>query len=286
MKKRISDYVLWIPILLFISGVVTTASAQSPGDLLVTPTRALFEDGKRNEVLTLINRGSDTATYRISMIQYRMTVEGDLERIEEPDSGQAFATDLIRFFPRQVTIAPGETQNVRVQVRLPQGLKDGEYRSHMYFRSVPKQEALTVAEEDSLESSSEFSVKITAVYGVSIPVIVRQGQVEAEVSVQDLALDTLESDGRPALSMTFRRDGDESVYGAVRAGLQLEDGRIVPVGGIGGVAVYTPNTERRFHLPLNLPEDITLDQGTLVVTYESQSDSASEILAKGTLAVK
>lgn len=258
--------------------------AQGPGDLLVTPTRALFEGGKRNEVLTLINRGSDTATYQISVMQYRMTEAGELERIESPDSGQMFATDLIRFFPRQVTIAPGETQNVRVQLRTPEGLADGEYRSHLYFRSVPKLEPLAATPDTT--ASAEFAVQLTAVFGVSIPVIVRQGELKGDVSIGNLALEQGASPERPVLSLTFDRQGERSVYGALKVLFRTADGRETEVGGIGGVAVYTPNLRRSIRIPLRFPEGVDPNSGTITVTYSSMSDLKPERLAAAELAVK
>ncbi len=260
---------------------VAGAAAQNPGDLLVTPTRALFENGKRNEVLTLINRGSDTATYRMSMIQYRMTPDGRLEQITEPEAGQLFATDLVRFFPREVTIAPGESQNVRVQLRIPADLPEGEYRSHLYFRSVPKVAALTATEDSVTE---EFSVKLTAIYGVSIPMIVRNGKLQAEVSVRDL---TLTSDSTSThLTMTFDRNGTRSVYGTVRIDHISESGERTTVGGIAGVAVYTPTLSRSLTLPLSIPENINLHRGQLIVTYENPADQGSALPAQATLELK
>lgn len=259
--------------------------AQGPGDLLVTPTRALFEDGKKNEVLTLINRGSDTATYQISVVQYRMTAIGELERIDSPDSGQFFATDLVRFFPRQVTIAPGETQNVRLQLRIPEGLADGEYRSHLYLRSVPKQEPLAVA-LDTAASSTEFAVQLTAVFGVSVPVIVRQGELSSAVSISDLAVNQDATSGRQMLSLTFNREGNRSVYGALKVLFRTPEGKEVQVGGIGGVAVYTPNTQRSIQLPLSFPDGVNPHDGTLTVYYDSMSDLKPERIAIAELAVK
>lgn len=259
--------------------------AQGPGDLLVTPTRALFEGGKKNEVLTLINRGSDTATYQISVVQYRMTASGELEKIESPDSGQHFATDLVRFFPRQVTIAPGETQNVRLQLRIPaEGLADGEYRSHLYFRSVPKQEPLALTPDTT--ASGEFAVQLTAVFGVSVPVIVRQGELNGAVAIEDLALTQGTAADRPVLSLTFNRRGDRSVYGALKVLFRTSDGRELQVGGIGGVAVYTPNAQRSLQLPLLFPEGMNPHDGTLTVLYDSMSALKPERIAVAELAVK
>ncbi len=84
--------------------------AQAQGNLLVTPRRVVFDGSSRVMELNLANTGRDTARYNISFIQYRMTEEGAFEEITEPDPGQFFADNHLRFFPRSVTLAPNEAQ--------------------------------------------------------------------------------------------------------------------------------------------------------------------------------
>src|SRR5688572_28815630 len=55
-----------------------TSRPSSVGDLMVSPTRVVLEGRKRNAELTLINTGSQRATYRISFIQMRMTDTGEM----------------------------------------------------------------------------------------------------------------------------------------------------------------------------------------------------------------
>src|SRR6056297_1898305 len=73
MKKR------WISLSL-ITFIYCNAFTQ--GDLLLSPTRIVFEGNKQNQELVLVNTGSDTSTYVVSFIQNRMTEEGRYERIE------------------------------------------------------------------------------------------------------------------------------------------------------------------------------------------------------------
>lgn len=267
---KTSTHIALLLILFMLLLLAVDAAAQVPGDLLVTPTRALFENGKRNETLTLINRGSDTATYRISVIQYRMTTDGELQRIDTPDSAQLFAGEMIRFFPREVTIAPGESQNVRVQLRIPDSLADGEYRSHLYFRGVPKVEPLAATTDTA---TSEFAVKLSAVYGLSVPMIIRRGKLQATVSLADLSLKPGDSTHKPVLSMKFTRSGSSSAFGTVKVTFVPNSGESRIVASMGGVAIYTPNSERRFRLPLTLPADLKLGEGKLMVEYLDASET-------------
>ncbi len=265
-------------IFLVVAVVVALASpalAQSLGELQVTPTRVVFDGPKRFEVLTLTNRGIDTATYQISVIQYRMNKEGRLEAIESPDSGQLFATDLVRFYPRSVTIPPGETQNIRVQLRIPSSLPAGEYRSHFAFNKV----AEAIAPEPDTSSDEEFSVHVRALYGVSIPVIVRHGDLDAQVTVQNPVVDR--TGKSPVVTFALRRTGSRSVFGNVSVYHRSADGVRTRLGGANGVAVYTPIQERDVTVPLDLPEGHSLTGGRLEIEYRTRTDEGDSLIAQG-----
>ena len=97
--------IVWI---ILISTLGLCYSSQAQGDLLITPSRVVFEGNKQKEEVSLVNMGKDTATYSISFIQYNMKEDGSFVLIDKPDSGQMFAEPYLRIFPRQVTLAPGE----------------------------------------------------------------------------------------------------------------------------------------------------------------------------------
>ena len=117
-------------------------SASAQGNLLITPRRVVFDGTRRVMELNLANTGIDTARYSISLLHYRMNENGTFTEITEPDPGQNFADKNIRFFPRSVTLGPNEAQSIRMQVVNQDKLSPGEYRSHVYFRSIPNLIAL------------------------------------------------------------------------------------------------------------------------------------------------
>jgi P pilus assembly chaperone PapD len=126
--------------LIFIT-LLSPLLSSAQGNLLITPMRVVFEGQKKIQELNLANTGNDTARYMISLIEIRMNSNGTFERISEPDSGQLFASKFLRFFPRSVILAPGEAQLIKVQLTKTGQLRDGEYRSHIYFRAVPDTKA-------------------------------------------------------------------------------------------------------------------------------------------------
>lgn len=251
------------------------AKAMTQGNLLVTPKRVLFDGPNRTEILNISNTGSDTATYQISFVQMRMTTNGSFENISVPDSGQQFADKNIRFFPRSVTLGPNEAQTVKLQLIRADQLATGEYRSHLYLRAVPTERPRG---DTTGSSASGISVKIVPIFGISIPVIIRVGQTQAQATIADARVlpplpspsaDAATVQSGPRLELLFNRSGNQSLYGDVSVSYISPDGKTTPVSSAKGIALYTPNLSRKVSIPLEKKIDYT--KGKLHVVYADQS---------------
>lgn len=258
------------------------AEASAQGDLLITPRRAVFEGLTRTIDLNLANTGSDSATYAISIVQIRMTDEGGFETITEPDPGQRFADSYIRFFPRSVTLGPNEAQVVKVQLAGGSNLEPGEYRSHFYFRALPDASPLG---DVTARDTTSLSVVLTPVFGITIPVIIRVGQSNTSVTLTDLSFE-MAGGTTPMLSMVFRRTGNMSVYGDLAIDHISPQGTVTRVGIANGLAVYTPNSQRRFRMNLNPSAIVDYNTGRLRVTYSAPSDVKPERYAEAELVLR
>ena len=256
------------------------------GDLLVAPTRVVFEGRTRSAELTLVNIGKQAATYRISFTHFRMLENGDLKEVEQPAEGDTIADNLIRYSPRQVTLEPNVSQTIRLQVRKPESLADGEYRSHLLFRAVPQEGAIpaNVVEADEKKATG-YSIRLTPIYGVSIPVIVRQGQTSVKASLADLSLQPPAKAGDPPiLQFKIRREGNQSVYGNLQVTFVSSSGREQVVGTLNGLAVYTPIPDRIVRIALQPPPGIALEHGRLRVSY-ARAEQKGDLLAEAETAL-
>lgn len=281
-KKNVSGYFLSAgAILVFLLlSVFSPSGVKAQGNLLITPRRVVFDGTKRVQELNLANTGKDTAKYNVSIVQYRMKEDGSFEEITKPDPGQNFADKNIRFYPRTVTLAPNEAQVVKMQVANTTNLAPGEYRSHVYFRAVPKQGAL--GEEDKTKDATAVSVKLVPIFGITIPVIIRVGESTTKVSLSDLKLEMV-NDTTTRLNVTFNRTGNMSVYGDLKVVYVSPAGAETPVGSVNGIAVYTPNAVRRFRVDLDKKAVVNYHSGQLMVTYSAQSDTKPEKFAEAEL---
>jgi hypothetical protein len=245
-------------IILFITGKVA-----AQGNLLITPVRVVFEGQKKMQELNLANTGPDSAKYVISLMEIRMNEDGTFDMINQPDSGQNFASPFLRYFPRTVYLAPGEAQLIKVQLTKTNQLKPGEYRSHIYFRAVPDEKPL--GEQLPAADTNGISVKLTPVFGITIPVIIHVGTADTKVTLSDLALH------EHRLNVTFNRTGNFSVYGDVTVNYISLNGKIKKVGNVNGIAVYTPNAIRHFHIDLDDDKTINYHQGKLQIIFTTKT---------------
>lgn len=252
-------------------------------DLMLHPTRIVFDKNQRAAQVELINNGSKPASYRISLVNRRMTEAGQFEPADTPGEGERFADAMLRYSPRQVTLQPGTAQTVRIMLRKPAGLPDGEYRSHLLFDKLPDAEGSTSIESRGAQNG-QIGVMMSALVGASMPVIVRHGNIDATVGLAGLALQR-DAANNPQLLMRFEREGASSVYGDVSVTFTPRGGKPALLAQVGGIAVYAPNRVRQAALPLQLPKGVTLAGGTLEVAYRNRPEAGGKLLAQASLAL-
>ena len=256
--------------------------APARAELMLHPTRIVFEQNQRAAQIELINNGTRPASYRIALVNRRMTDAGQFEPADSPGPGERFADSMLRYSPRQITLQPGTAQTVRVMLRKPAELAEGEYRSHLLFDKLPDAEG-----ENSIEQrgqNSGIGVVVNALVGASVPVIVRHGKVDASVKLSGLAVQ-YDATRRPLLAMRFEREGGSSVYGDVSVSFTPRGGKTHTVGQVGGIAVYTPNRVRQAALPLQLPAGVSLAAGTLEVVFRERPEAGGRQLAQASIAL-
>jgi len=268
-------FISCIAVLMILQCVFPAGSA-AQGNLLLMPRRIVFEGSKRYEEISLANTGRDTARYVISLMHVRMKEDGSFEEITEPGAGENFADKYIRFFPHSVTLGPDESQVVKIQLNRSNELVAGEYRSHLYFRAIPN--AAPLGEKQPVTDAG-ISIHLTPVFGISIPVIIRVGEVNTEVGLADPSMEMAE-DTIPVLNLTFLRKGNMSVYGDLSVDYISAQGKTISAGTIKGIAVYTPNAARHFKLNLEKHPGINYHSGKLHITYTTPAESKQVKMAE------
>ena len=129
--------------------------------------------------------------------------------------------------------------------------------------------------------------RLIAIYGISIPIIVRHGELAYSVAIADLVLEpAMDEDEVGRILITFTREGGRSVYGDITA-LYTPDGggEEIQIGLVRGVAVYVPNTSRSILLALRMPDGQSLTAGTIDVTYREPAKEGGKVMATAQITV-
>ena len=249
-------------------------SAAAQGDLLVAPTRVIINNAGSAEVI-LSNIGQEPATYRIMLELRRMNAEGELVEVKEADANasEQAALAMVRYAPRRIVLPPGQPQAVRITVRPPEGLVDGEYRVHMVFRSIPA--AVSPEEAERVRASGQFSIRLQPVYGISIPVFIRKGRLDASAQLSGVEL--LRDGTGGTLAVNVARIGGRSVYGEVVA----RNAKGEQIAMVRGVAVYSEIGQVKVHLPLTA-EQLALAKGPIRIVYRELPEAGGRTLAETT----
>ncbi len=275
--------ILFLAGLLFVIQCLLTQPVLAASELMVSPTRVVFEARTRSARVTLANTGDATGRYRVSFIQRQMTESGELTNVKEGTPGM-YADQMVRFSPREVTLEPGQTQVVRLLLRKKSGLADGEYRSHMLFQSLPDPNSTSIQALTD-QSSDKLQIQLIPIVGISIPIIVRQGTLNATGNLSNIQFQPAKGSKQPArLNLTLTREGDRSLYGDFRVMFTPDGGKPVMVTQANGLALYTPNTQRKVSLTLQSPPGVKLKSGELHVSYlESGQSAPNGLIAEGRL---
>lgn len=251
------------------------------GDLLVAPTRLIL-DGSRGTEVVLNNIGAEPATYRISLEIKRMTAAGGLEEIAEADASEAekAALDMIAFSPRRVTLPPNQPQVIRVGVRLPEGLAPGEYRAHMLFRAVPDAAPAPAAADPSKPAPTGVSIALTPIYGITIPIIVRVGDLGASATIGNAWVG--ETKDGPAFEFDLTRTGNRSVYGDIEV---TRPGLPEPLLLARGIAVYPEIGARK--VSLRVPPELAAQlKGPVQIRYTEDREVGGATIDQADRVVK
>ena len=250
--------------------------------LRITLKRVVFEGPKRAETITLINSSDKEETYRLGWRHFRMTSDKSLVAVPDdqltPDIKPV--VDMVRFSPRRFTVPARSSQQIRMMLRLPADLPDGEYRSHLWVRPEADVEELKLqAKKQEEKTGAKGGVSLTMLAGVTMPVIVRKGNLQATVSIEGLR--ATESGGFITTSYSLIREGDRSTYGDIEYVCNPGADAYL-LRSTKGIAIYPEINQRNFNL--RIEKEIGKPRcATLAVTYTLVDDQDSN---KRTLAAE
>lgn len=262
----------------FLYFFVTLNTASADG-LMVTPTRVELNNDNRTQEIKLVNKSDKVTTYRISFQNLRMKSDGSYEEITESNIGaEKFADKYIKYSPKRISLNPGEVQTIRILADIP--TEAGEYRSHLLFK---EEESVDVGNniENTKSKKSSISVSIKPVFAVSIPLIIKNGNLSGQLTIEDIKI--ISENGKSFASIKLNRAGNESVYGGLTINNFAKEGDDKKeIGVLKNISVYYPYDSRTVVIPLTINDP----KGIIEVKFYSKFDGLNEIKRGSLLAKK
>jgi P pilus assembly chaperone PapD len=237
---------IFLPILLFSHSLFAS--------LLVVPTRVELDNQNRSATMSVVNKAPETTRYNVYFEDKRMQPNGVYVDISKGGSKTASAK-FIRYSPRRFTLKPEEAGQVRLALRLPKNTVKGEYRSYIVFHQIPT----TKPKQDSQEGN-KVALAIKAYLRIAIPVILRVGELDANLSIENMSQYKEQS-----VMVTLNRTGLRSTYGDIEV-YTVSNNQLV--GTVKNAVIYSELEQREFSVPL----DKSLPTGTkLLIKYTESS---------------
>lgn len=224
--------------LLCVFGLPSNAAA----DLLISPLQVVMEGRDRSTEIVLVNTGSSKNTYRLEWLQLEQaTLSGGYQE-EKETAAQTHLQDIAVFTPRQIVLLPREKQTIRIAVRRPADLADGEYKTHLTFKLVSSEEILSP--DAAVLADDEFSAAAKVLSSYSIPIIYRVGAYDCQVKLGNPKFSTHESTGNVVITIPMQREGIHGVVGSAEMYFKPQGGEEALVSEVGNINFFPEITER------------------------------------------
>lgn len=256
---------------------------QASANLLINPTRIVFNPTDRSTDVTLINISQTTNTYRVEWVEKKAKSSGGYDDLT-PAAAANFpiASSMIRYSPKQVTLRAGEKQTIKMAISRPQDLASGEYRSHLVFKALPPMGPLAPEKAASEEASS---MKVNILLTFAVPVVVKQGAINYQVAMDDASIAYNETSKTGSVTVNMSRSGTNSVIGNIDAYWTPEGGKEQVIGKSGDFNFWPEITQTKATL-VWVGIGFAKTNGKLRIVYEGTKDFRGKVFFEKTINIQ
>jgi P pilus assembly chaperone PapD len=216
---------LFILISLSITSVIIPFASQA---VHLSTFRIYLDEDNRNNSFILFNRDTQTEECKLFLGHNNFDDNGAMTEHQGSKPPENSAKDWVRFSPRKFTLTSAHSQTVRFTMRRKANVEPAEYRSYLNV------DCGVVQPEEQGKA-----VNITPRLVHSVPVIVRVGKLNAEISFSDFELTGHD------LSFKLLRSGTRSIYGSITLFNKETD---KSVSSQSGLSIYPESSNTEFLL--------------------------------------
>lgn len=248
-----------------LSTVAAPASSFGIGLQPTTVEMSVQPGDRQRQVINLGNvHQEDTISLTLGLADWSLDEAGQIE-LNPPGDSDSSAAEWVRFSPAFVTLKPGETEQVIVDMATPIRVdREGDYRFALIASTL-------LPEERSGQSGVWKKYQIASLFYLTM------GQAESQPEIKKASLST-SADGEQAV--VFKLENPGSAHARLRGNVTIrgDDGDRIeePISNL--VVLHEASREFRMPLTAELPSNPEVEV-TLENIYAPQSATGSITLA-------
>lgn len=197
------------------------------------------DSSKRIGQVRFTNNANVEKTYVIKLTNFQQDHTGKYSPADKNTKNILLADEYLEWSPHQVTLKPNQSQVIRVQRRGMATVPDGEYVSHLLIQEQPGK----IYGDFESQNDGSLIINLQALYEVSIPVMIINGDLTATAKIKSAKLD--KNSKEPKVSVVIERDGDKSFYGTLIVKQGKEE-----LGRVNKFRIFTTTETRDIDVPL------------------------------------
>lgn len=246
--------------ILLLALIFLLPAAPADARISILPRKVVLEPRERSAEVTILNLYNEPSLYRVSFIHYRQRTDGTYEKLEGPINPAFDPDNIARVSPRQFQLPPNGRQKIRISLRKPADLPEGEYRFHLLAQRFP------IDNGESPAPNGRVSINTQMNLGVAIPIVVRHGEVsaKAQIASAQYVSPAQAASKTDSLLITVGREGNASTVGNLNVYLGEER-----IGYIDNFNIFTEINQRTIEVPLTLDPR---NKGPLRIVYQNDDD--------------
>ncbi|NDV26870.1 hypothetical protein [Desulfovibrio sp. JC010] len=241
--------------------------------IALDPQRLEIESGKRYADVRVKNSSSTKPVqYSVTTAALRMREDGSVFAPKKLTKREALARTMIKYSPRRSNLGPAKTQNIRIMVRRPANIPDGEYFTYL---SVNPAASPAADKKNAPAAANEINTGVNLLLGMRIPVVIYCGKTHVETTVSGLKKG-LAAGNTKVLKATLHRKGNMSSIVKLNV-YSLNKGKKTLIATNPRIVTYIPLKQRVADIPI---VDDKFNGGKVLLEIQPYGKGKDEVLFK------
>lgn len=248
----------------FLACIISVAALPAVADMMLMPVRITFKDGDRMKTLSVFNTSVTQGLYRLELVNKKQVTSGGFVNLKPEEKPQYDLSEMVVYSPRQISLDAQGKQAIRLSLRRPPDLPDGEYRTYARLTRVSKEKT----EHDAGIKPGNAQAKVGINVGFAVPVVLRKGKYDTTAKLRNpqmMAPDPKKKDKRTRVKVEIARTGKYSAMGRIElTWVPPGGGDEVKIGELNGVNIYPELDMREALVPI---QNNAIAGGQIKITY-------------------